>query len=81
MISGALTLLTNAVIAYDTWKFHQILERRKVCGRQVPCDENLAHIAPTAFRHINFHGTYSFPIERYLDGLLPSVSAQRAADM
>jgi hypothetical protein len=27
MISGALTLLTNAVIAYNTWKLHQVLER------------------------------------------------------
>jgi hypothetical protein len=27
MISGALTLLTNTVIAYNTWKLHQVLER------------------------------------------------------
>lgn len=25
MISGALTLLTNAVITYDTWKLNQVL--------------------------------------------------------
>jgi hypothetical protein len=54
MISGALTLLTNAVITYNTWKLHQVLERRKACGRPVPSDEILAHIAPIAFRHINF---------------------------
>jgi TnpA family transposase len=81
MISGALTFLTNAVITYNTWKLHQILERRKECGRPVPSDEILAHIAPIAFRHINFNGTYRFPIERYLDRLLPSVSSQRAAGM
>jgi Tn3 transposase DDE domain len=60
MISGALTLLTNAVITYNTWKLHQILERRKECGRPVPSTEILAHIAPIAFRHINFNGTYRF---------------------
>jgi hypothetical protein len=81
MISGALTLLTNAVITYNTWKLHQVLERRKACGRPVPSDEILAHIAPIAFRHINFHGTYRFPPERYLDRLLPSALAQRAAGM
>jgi TnpA family transposase len=27
MISGALTLLTNAVIANNTWNLHQVLER------------------------------------------------------
>ena len=79
MISGALTLLTNAVITYNTWKLHQVIERRKACNRPVPTNEILAHIAPIAFRHINFHGTYRFPIERYLDRLLPSVSAPRAS--
>jgi hypothetical protein len=81
MISGALTLLTNAVITYNTWKLHQVLERRKACGRPVPPDEILAHIAPIAFRHINFHGTCRFPLERYLDRLLPSAIAQQAVRM
>jgi len=78
MISGALTLLTNAVIAFNTWRLHQVLERRKVSGRSVPADELLAHIAPIAFRHINFHGVYRFPVERYLDRLLPSAAGRLA---
>ena len=53
MISGALTLLNNAVIAYNTWKLHQVLEWLKDAGRPVPSDAILAHIAPIAFRHIN----------------------------
>ena len=61
MISGALTLLTNAVIAYNTWKLHEVLERSKAAGHPVPSDEMLTHIAPIAFRHINFQGTYRFP--------------------
>jgi len=72
MISGALTLLTNAVIAYNTWKLHQVLERSRETGQPVPSDEILAHIAPIAFRHINFQGIYRFPLERYLDRLVPS---------
>jgi TnpA family transposase len=76
LISGALTLLTNAVIAYNTWKLHQVLERRRAAGRPVPSDAILAHIAPIGFRHINFHGVYRFPLERYLDRLLPSVPNQ-----
>jgi len=79
MISGALTLLTNAVIAYNTWKFHQVLERSREAGQPVPSDEILAHIAPIAFRHINFQGIYRFPLERYLDRLLPSFPQQLAA--
>jgi hypothetical protein len=78
MISGALTLLTNAVIAYNIWKLHKVLERRKASGRPVPPDEILAHVAPIAFRHINFHGVYRFPVERYLDQLLPSAPNHQA---
>jgi TnpA family transposase len=79
MISGALTLLTNAVIAYNTWKLHQVLERSREAGQPVPSDEILAHIAPIAFRHINFQGIYRFPLERYLDRLLPSVLPRKIA--
>ena len=73
MISGALTLLTNAVIAYNTWKLHQVLERSRETGQPVPSDAILAHVAPIAFRHINFQGIYRFPLERYLARLLPSL--------
>ena len=38
MISGALTLLANAVIAYKTWKLRQVLERSREAGRPVPSD-------------------------------------------
>jgi hypothetical protein len=79
MISGALTLLTNAVIAYNTWKLNQVLERRRQAGQSVPSDAILAHIAPIAFRHINFQGIYRFPLERYLDRLLPSAPTQLIA--
>jgi hypothetical protein len=72
-----LTLLTNAVIAYNTWKLHQVLERSREAGQPVPSDAILAHIAPIAFRHINFQGIYRFPLERYLGRLLPSVRCQK----
>jgi TnpA family transposase len=79
LISGALTLLTNAVIAYNTWKLHQAVERRRRAGGLVPSDETLAHISPIGFRHINFHGVYRFPLERYLDRLMPSLPRQTVA--
>jgi hypothetical protein len=62
MILGALTLHTSAVIAYNTWKPHQVLERRKASGRTVSPPEILAHIAPIALRHINFHDVYRLPL-------------------
>jgi TnpA family transposase len=79
LISGALTLLTNAVIAYNTWKLQEVLDRRRAVGRSVPSEEILAHVAPVASSHINFRGIYRFPIEQYLDRLLPSISPPRTA--
>jgi TnpA family transposase len=58
MISGAPTLLTNALIAHNTWKLNHVLELSREAGRPAPSDEILAHIAPIAFRHINFQGIY-----------------------
>ena len=72
LISGALTLLTNAVIAYNTWKLNEVLERRRARGGPMPSDAMLAHIAPIASSHFNFRGVFRFPIEQYLDRLLPS---------
>jgi len=60
-------------------KVHQVLERSREAGHPVPSDEILAHIAPIAFRHINFRGIYRFPLERYLDRLLPSVLPRKIA--
>lgn len=79
LISGALTLLTNAVVAYNTWKLHEVVETRRTVGRAVPSDEILAHIAPIAFGHINFRGMYRFPLDRYADRLVPSMPAARKA--
>lgn len=77
LISGALTLLTNAVVAYNTWKLNEVVEARRKAGRAVPADDILAHIAPIAFGHINFRGIYRFPLDRYVDRLVPSMPAAR----
>jgi hypothetical protein len=62
LMSGALTLLTNSVIAYNTWKLkklrklNEVIEARRRADRVPPPDDILAHIAPIAFGHINFRG-------------------------
>jgi hypothetical protein len=71
MICGALTWLRNAVLAYNAWKPHQVLERRKADGGRAPPDEILTHIASVAFRHINFHDVDRLPLERHGDRSLP----------
>ena len=79
LVSGALTLLTNAVVAYNTWKLNEVVEARRKAGRAVPPDDILAHIAPIAFGPINFRGIYRFPLDRYVDRLVPSMPVVRKA--
>ena len=79
LICGTLTLLTNAVIAYNTWKVDRAIQRRRAAGHQVPSDAILTHIAPIGFRHINFHGVYRCPSERYLNRLMPAAPTQSVA--
>jgi hypothetical protein len=57
-VSGALTLLTNIVMAWNTAALQQAVDANP--GRYP--HEHLAHIAPVAFRHINMHGKLHFPI-------------------
>ena len=39
---------------------------------------SLTHLS-IGFRHINFHGIYQFPLERYIDRLMPSIVSQPLA--
>ena len=58
-ISGALTLLTNVVLAWNTAAMQSAIEAQPA---RYPT-EHLAHIAPFAHRHINMKGVMRFAIE------------------
>jgi hypothetical protein len=60
--SGALTLLTNIVMAWNTAAMYKVVDREGV--DRFPA-EHLGHIAPVTFCHISMHGKLYFPIERY----------------
>lgn len=62
-ISGALTLLTNVVMAWNTQAIQKLIDNTP---DRYPA-EHLAHIAPVAFRHINMQGKLHFPIAGYRD--------------
>ncbi|MEQ9152787.1 MAG: Tn3 family transposase [Parvibaculum sp.] len=61
-ISGALTLLTNVVMAWNTNAMHRAIDRLPHGAFPEP---HLAHIAPVAHRHINMQGRIRFAIEEY----------------
>ena len=69
--SGALSLVTNLVMAWNTHQMQLTLGRWRAEGRDID-PQILHHITPMGFEHINFAGILVFPMERYRARLLPS---------
>ena len=77
-ISGALTLLANIVMAWNTHQFQLAADR--VPG-EYP-NEVLSHIASVGYRHINLRGILTFDLSQFGPSLLghpPAVVQNRAA--
>ncbi|HUP06496.1 MAG TPA: Tn3 family transposase, partial [Caldimonas sp.] len=72
--SGSLTLLTNLVMASNTAKMQDALDRwRSETGRRIP-GHALRHVSPAGFEHINFDGVLMFPVDRFRKRILPSAT-------
>jgi hypothetical protein len=72
--SGALTLLTNCVMAWNTQRLQRAVERESRRTAPRYSIDALRSIGPVGHRHINFRGTYRFPVERYADRLVVSAA-------
>ena len=59
--AGALTLLTNIVMAFNTKQLQDQIDADPALDQP----ELLAHIAPHAVGHINLRGTFTFGLDRY----------------
>jgi hypothetical protein len=68
-ISGSHALLTNIVLAWNTRRMHETVERLRRGGTTIE-DEWLRRIGPAHFGHINFRGTMKFSVEKYADALV-----------
>jgi TnpA family transposase len=71
--SGALSLVTNLVMAWNTHQMQATLDGWRAQGREID-PQILHHITPMGFEGINFGGILVFPLERYRSRLLPSSS-------
>ena len=72
-ISGALTLLTNIVMAFNTKRLQDQIDADPALDQP----ELLAHIAPHAVGHINLRGTFTFGLDRYHAQLFQAPIRQR----
>jgi hypothetical protein len=57
--------MTNVVMAYNTGQLQKSIDAEVANGAELAaCIKALEHVGPVAYGHINFRGTYSFPIDR-----------------
>ena len=77
-ISGALSLLANIVMAWNTHRLQLAVDRLQGAHP----DEVLSHIAPIGYRHINLRGILTFDLSQLGPSLLghpPAAVQNRAA--
>ena len=68
-ISGAHALLTNIVLAWNTHRMNEVVERLRKGGTNIE-DAWLRRMGPGHFGHVNFRGIFSFGVEHYMDALI-----------
>jgi hypothetical protein len=60
--AGCLNLLTNAVVAWNTVYMAAAIEQLRADGYAVR-DEDITHLSPARYEHINPYGKYRFDID------------------
>jgi len=75
VVSGALALMTNIVMAFNAGQLQKSVDAEVANGTELSgCIKALEHVGPVAYGHINFRGTYAFPIDRYAARILRAVA-------
>ena len=57
-----LNLITNAVVVWNTVYMQAVLDSLRAEGRSVE-EDDVAHLSPARFEHVNPYGKYVFPLE------------------
>jgi len=67
-----LNLVTNTVVVWNTVYMWEAIEQLKREGRQID-EEDVGHLSPARYEHINVYGRYFFPIGEEMNrkGLRP----------
>ncbi|BBE10388.1 Transposase Tn3 family protein [Mycoavidus cysteinexigens] len=71
-VSSSLSLLTNALLAWNTQHMQRAVERIEAISSEKLQPEDLRRIAPTNLEGINLRGTFDFPLANYASRILPS---------
>jgi TnpA family transposase len=57
-----LNLITNAVVVWNTVYMQAVLDSLRAEGRSIE-EDDVAHLSPARFEHVNPYGKYVFPLE------------------
>ena len=57
-----LNLITNAVVVWNTVYMQAVLDSLRAEGNAVE-EDDVAHLSPARFEHVNPYGKYFFPLE------------------
>lgn len=57
--ASCLSLLSNAVLVWNTVRISEIVERLRTAGEQI-LDADVARVSPLCYAHIIPNGTYNF---------------------
>jgi TnpA family transposase len=70
--AGCLNLITNAVVIWNTVYMQAVLDQLRAENGSVQ-EDDLAHLSPARFEHLNPYGKYDFPIDKTAErqGLRP----------
>ncbi len=77
--ADALSLLANILMAWNTAQMQSALNRWNARRSTAVPPELIGRIAPTRTEGINLRGVFRFPIEQYLERLLPSRGVRNVA--
>ena len=61
--STCLTLVTNAVVAWNTVYMQEAIKQLKLEGREIN-EADFVHLSPARFEHINPYGRYEFDVDK-----------------
>jgi hypothetical protein len=64
--ASCLNLVTNAVIVWNTVYMGAVIDRLKAKGERIDPDD-LAHLSPARYDHVNPYGRYEFQVDRCAD--------------
>ena len=77
-VSGAVTLLSNLVVAWSTKHMQQALGRLAARGQAIP-EEMVKHFSPVRFGNINLGGMLEFDVERHMARITGGLLRSRKA--